>query len=119
MADSGTYLDALGVTLVFWKEINKLHPGLRTTNTLIDGIVTDCSNKNKIKVKLRDGSEVTAKAMSFHVQNNAWVLLLAQYKRTGTKLSVPTYEICDYTVIGVRYATEEGGYSKTPTVYSV
>ena len=121
MAESitgGTYFDALGVTLVFWKEINKLNPNL-SMNSLVDGIVTDCKNKNKIKVKLRNGSEVNAKGMSFTVQNNAWVLLMAQYKRTGLKLGVPTFEVSDYTVIGIRYATEDGGYGRTPTTYSV
>lgn len=82
------------------------------TDPYVDGTVTK-SGKNKVKVKLSNGTEVTAKAGSYtSIRTNAWVLLLKHFRKSGTIGGVPNYVVGSYEVIGVRYRNSDGTVTK-------
>jgi len=83
------------------------------TDPYVDGTVTK-SGKNEVKVKLSNGTEVTAKAGSYtSIRTNAWVLLLKHFRKSGTIAGVPSYTVASYEVIGVRYRNSDGTVTKT------
>ena len=83
---------------------------------LIDGIVINCSDKNNVKVKLRNGNEVNAKGESFTVQNNQRVWLLTNQVFSGVRAGFLTTKVSSYSIISVQSSFED---SFTPTTYSV
>ena len=123
---SEVYHPNLAIAVYFYEEIKKLYNKGELIETLVDGIITDCGNKNSIKVKLRDGSQITTKAGSHYVKNGAWVLLIVVYKdfkytnsTTISKIPKTEYpEIKRYDLIGVRFFTAKGQITTMP-VYSV
>ena len=83
------------------------------SDPFVDGTVVSSSG-SKAKVKLRNGSEISASTGMFaRVQPEAYVLLLKHFKLSGYIHGVPNYIVGSYEIIGVRYYTESGTLSKT------
>ncbi len=80
------------------------------------GTVVSSIGKNKIKVKLLNGTEVTAEGYSpVHIPNS-YVLMIANYRSehsSNYSTSGRNYVISGYQIIAVKYNKESGTLSKT------
>ena len=104
----GVYSTEMTFYLVFWEEINRATKAGKI-NYYADGIAKERS-KGKVKVTLRNGSEIYAKSgMYSRIEAGAWVALLKHF-RMGKLISAGNREMIvdSYEVIGVRYFTEKG-----------
>lgn len=107
--------EAWSFLTIWYQEISKMRLYLEThgyKDPMVDGTVVSVSG-SKAKVKLRNGTEISASTGSFRVQPTALVLLMKNFKLSGYIHGVPNYVVSNYQVIGVRYFTESGTISKT------